>query len=577
MATAGKRTGRAASTSSRTAPRAGKPKAKATKSAPPKNTRAAPGQARGMPIPLLGPRVEYRIYPSIGIARVGDSKDGFVAGAEAPGIAAAGPFRGADGGLRPQGVRFRIYEVEIDANENEVSRAEITASKTTKIAWTVNLANRKAAGLRIADTLARSANPKPRNDGYDRKKLVISATVTITGANHAGTPMSGSIEFAKPGKPSKRAANIELASLITDVEGRLVVIGGPGKSASPLNHSAPSFSDNDGWYDSVSDGPVGATLKINGRTHAVVPAWVVVTVPRYAPGIYGIVTWYDQAVNMARTNDDGTFNAPRTTSFTRDIFPILKRADELRWVHRPAHGSSPGALSDAARIQELQNAQARARLVAKLSAPNSAASGPEQLPPATMPMLNSGANPDPNGSTWTYPSLTRYQHAHIQNWLLGNFDADWSGQEPAPVPFDQIDVAMQPRALCEAALETCVGGSFFPGIEGTYDIARAGTYHPQVNLRREFRVDPSHPPGFLTEKMALPWQADFADCGAFWWPSQRPVYVNTGGGQSDNWDRKINGVARNGHLNMVDFWSKLGLIVRDPVSGAFVETDRQTF
>ena len=92
MATAGKRTGRAASTSSRTAPRAGKPKAKATKSAPPKNTRAAPGQARGMPISLLGPRVEYRIYPSIGIARVGDGKDGFVAGAEAPGIAAAGPF-----------------------------------------------------------------------------------------------------------------------------------------------------------------------------------------------------------------------------------------------------------------------------------------------------------------------------------------------------------------------------------------------------------------------------------------------------------------------------------------------------
>ena len=29
------------------------------------------------------------------------------------------------------------------------SRAEITATKTTKIAWTVSLANRKAAGLRI--------------------------------------------------------------------------------------------------------------------------------------------------------------------------------------------------------------------------------------------------------------------------------------------------------------------------------------------------------------------------------------------------------------------------------------------
>ena len=573
MATAGKRTGRATSTLSRAASR----KPKARKSTARKSSVATLAKARGTSIPLLGPRVEYRIYPSIGIARVGDSKDGFVTAAEAPGTVPAGPYRGSDGGLRPQGVRFRIYEVEIDANENEVARTEIMATKTTKITWMISLANRKAAGLRIADTLARSANPGQRNKGFDRQKLVISATATITGGNSARTPMTGSIEFAKPGKPAKRAANIELASLITDAQGRVVVIGGPGKSASPLNHSAPSFSDNDGWYDSVSDGPISATLEIKGKTHAVVPGWVLVTVPRYAPGIYGIVTWYDQAVSMARTNDDGTFSAPRTTSFTRDIYPILKRADELRWVHRPAHGTSPRALSDAARMQRLQDPQARAGLVARLTAQDSAAGSAEQLPPGTMPMLNSGANPDPSGPTWIYPSLTRYQHAHIRNWTLGNFDADWPGQEPVPVPFGQIDVARQPRALCEAALETCVGGSFYPGIEATYDMARVATYHPQANLRREFRLDPSHPAGFLTEKMALPWQADFADCGAFWWPSQRPVFVNTGGGQSDNWDRKINGVARNGHLNMVDFWSKLGMIVRDAATGTFVEMDRQPF
>jgi hypothetical protein len=390
--------------------------------------------------------------------------------------------------------------------------------------------------------------------------------------------MTGSIEFAKARTPSHTVSNIELASLITDDAGRLVVIGGPGKSASPLNLAAPSFSDNDGWYDSVSDGPVAANLDINGTTHTVVPAWVLVTVPRYAPGIYGIVTWYDQAVSMARTNDDGTFTAPRTTSFMRDIYPILKRADELRWVHRPAHANAPPrALSDPARMQELQTSPARAGLAARLSAQNSPAPSPEQLPPLTMPMLNSGANPDPSGPPWVYPSLTRYQHAHIQNWVLGNFDADWPGQEPVPLSFSQIDLAMQPRALCEAALEACVGGSFYPGIEGTYDMARAGTYHPEPNLRRELRIDPSHPAGFLTEKMALPWQADFADCAAFWWPSQRPVFVNTGGGQGESWDRNINGVARNGHLNMVDFWSRLGFIVRDPATGTFVETDRRPF
>ena len=37
-----------------------------------------------------GARTEYRIYPSIGIARVGDSKDGFIIGPEAPGVAPDG-------------------------------------------------------------------------------------------------------------------------------------------------------------------------------------------------------------------------------------------------------------------------------------------------------------------------------------------------------------------------------------------------------------------------------------------------------------------------------------------------------
>ena len=63
--------------------------------------------------------------------------------------------------------------------------------------------------------------------------------------------------------------------------------------------------------------------------------------------------------------------------------------------------------------------------------------------------------------------------------MRGDFDADWPGSPPAPTPFDNIPVARQAWALCEAALETCVGGSFFPGIEGTYDIARTATYHPE--------------------------------------------------------------------------------------------------
>jgi L-Lysine epsilon oxidase N-terminal/L-lysine epsilon oxidase C-terminal domain len=525
----------------------------------------------------LGARTEYRIYPSIGIARVGDCKDSFLIGPEAPGIVPSGPFRGADKGLKPQAARFRIYKVEIDANENETVTEEVEPNDANiKIEWSVTLANRKAAGFRIGDTLHRVPNPKLRNAGLDRAKLVITASGAITESRTRGPVLSGAIEFARPRTSGEKVTDIALATLQTDEKGRLLVVGGPGKSGSPLDAPAESFSDNDGWYDSVSDGPVSATLRIRGQPQPVVPAWVVITVPRYVPGIYGIVTWYDQAVNMARITTEGRFNRPRSTSFTRDIYPILRRTDALSGVHGVAHSIGAPALSDAARIATFANAGARAAVLSKLTPIGDAAPGPEKLPPSKMPKLFSGANPDPDPAapTFTYLALTNYQMANMENWVRGNFDDDWPGHPPDPVPLEDIPVARQAWALCEAALEGCVGGSFYPGIEGTYDIARAATYHPEPHLRREFRIDPAHPAGFLTEKMALPWQADFADCSDHWWPSQRPDDVTTDSGDSERWDRGIAGPTRNRHLNMVAFWSQLGMVVFDPVTNKFIETER---
>jgi hypothetical protein len=523
----------------------------------------------------LGARTEFRIYPSIGIARVGDSKDGFLIGPEAPGVVPTGPFRGSDGDLKPQAARFRIYKVEIDGNENETVVEEVVASANTKIEWSVSLANRKAAGLQILDTLQRVPNPLPRNPGLDRRKLVITASGSVTGSGQSGPVLSGSIEFAKARAKSTRVSDIVLTTLRTDDAGRLLVVGGPGTSASPSKAKIESFADNDGWYDSVSDGPVSATLRIGDRNLPVIPAWVLITVPRFAPGIYGVVTWYDQAVNMARSRPDGRFDRPRSTSFTRDIYPILKRADGLSNVQGVAHvNDTIRPLSDAARIAGFAVAANRAAVQSRLT-PVGTSAGNFEILSSGMPRLNSGANPDPGGPIFTYPSLTKYQMMHVDNWVQGNFDDDWPGTEPAPPPFEKIPVARQAWALCEAALEACIGEPFFPGIEGTYDIARITTYHPEPNLRREFRVDPAHPAGFLTEKMALPWQADFADCVNDWWPSQRPDDVTTKKGANEvRWDRKVVGTNLNGHLNMVKDWAKLGFVVRDESTGEFVEDER---
>jgi hypothetical protein len=534
----------------------------------------------------LGARTEYRIYPSIGVARVGDSADGYFIGPEAPGRAPSSPFRGEkDKGIKPQAARFRIYRVDIDESENEQVAEEIVGGPNVTIEWTVTLANRKAAGFQIYNpndggTLGQTKNPVPRNEGLDRKKLVISGSGGVAGVA-ASDPvvLAGEIEFAKPRSTGLKVQNIVLATLRTDDAGQLLVVGGPGKSGSPANAKIPVFSDNDGWYDSVSDGAVEAKLSINGQAIPVVPAWALVTVPRYAPEVYAIVTWYDRAVSMARTNVDGTFNPPKTTSFTRDIYPILKRADGLSAVHAGTHSTQrAAALSDAARIDSFATSEARAAVADMLTAVSAEAPSFEKIPARTMPRLNSGANPDPLGPkppTWTFLALTQYQMAHIQNWAKGSFDADWTGAEPPAPAFDDIPVARQAWALTQAALEGCVGGSFSPGIEGTYDIARVATYHPESHLRQEFRLNPALPPGFLTEKMALPWQADFADCGRYWWPSQRPVNVTTEAGVQANWDRGVAVInSQATHLNMVVNWMKLGFVVRDEATGKFVEKER---
>jgi len=543
---------------------------------PARRTTAA--AALSSPNTRLGARTEFRIYPSIGIARVGDGKDSFIIGPEAPGVVPTGPFRdeSAEKRLKPQAARFRIYKVDIDDNENERVVEEVVAGANIKIGWSVSLANRKAAGLRIFDTLRRKP-PTDRNNGLDRKKLVISAAGSVTGSNKLGPVLSGVIEFAKPNTNGVTVTDIELATLRTDDAGRLLVVGGPGKSGSPTNATIKNFADNDEWYDSVSDGPVSASLQIGGQDFPVIPAWVVITVPRYAPGTYGVVTWYDQAVSMARTDETG-IDRPRTTSFTQDIYPILKRADTLSGVHRPVHANGAPSLSDAARIALFSKKDARAAVLSRLTPVGSAADNFEQPSPG-MPQLFSGANPDAGEPPFTFPSLTTYQMAHIDNWVRGNFDDDWPGAPPAPTSFEKIPVARQAWALSQAALEACVGGPFFPGIEGTYDIARMETYHPEPHLRREFRINPAHPAGFLTEKMALPWQADFTDCRGFWWPSQRPDDVVTKNSATpQKWDRMI--VGSDGdqrlhpYLNMVAFWSKLGFVVFDEGTGKFVEDER---
>ncbi len=528
-----------------------------------------------------GARTEYRIYPSIGIARVGDSKDGFFIGPEGPGVVPEGPFRGKDDGIKPQGARFRVFQVDIDANENETVRREVTGAPEVQIEWTVQLANRKAAAREIfgngTGTLTRNPSAKFRNAGFDRNKLVITATAAVKNvAGVAATRMTGSIAFAKGRNVLRRVDDIELATLRTDDAGRLIVVGGPGTAGSPANTKIERFADNDGWYDSVSDGPVSATLRIGNTAHPVIPAWVMISVPRYAPGVYG---------SSPGSIRHSTWPEPARTELRSATHDILspRRLPDPQTRGQPGRGALHRAWPGHYRLHVTEAAQtflrdpgARKALLDRLTRPNDAATDSQLIPGAgKMPRLRSGANPDPNGPKWAFLSLTPYQLAHLQHWAIGDFANDWPGSEPAPTSFEKTPVARQPHALNKAALEACVGAPFLPGIEGTYDIARISTYHPERYLRQEFRVNPGLPAGSLTEKMALPWQADFADCDDSWWPSQRPVSVTTKTGDEAEWTRGINDAKPDTrHRNMVSFWSRLAFILRDEATGKLREQDR---
>src|SRR5258706_6749975 len=211
-------------------------KSKKDKKAAPKSRARPAAQRRRAGVAVrLGARTEYRIYPSIGIARIGNSEASYFIGPESLRSVPKGPYRDASG-ILPQAARFRIYRVDIDANENEVASAEILPSATVQVGWSVSLANRKAAAPRIEDTLARASNPKPRNKGFNRAKLVIEAQGTVQGKNAAQVTLAGSIEFDK-GNTRARVDDIRLGKLATDPEGRLLVIGGRG-SARSTSHFA---------------------------------------------------------------------------------------------------------------------------------------------------------------------------------------------------------------------------------------------------------------------------------------------------------------------------------------------------
>jgi hypothetical protein len=503
-----------------------------------------------------------KIFPPIGIARIGKSPNGYFIGPEQPlpPTVPAGGFRDSAGLIKRQAARFRLFGFD----EKGALIGEITLDEAKRIEWTVTLANTKAAADRFFGK--NQGNLGKRNaevPNRDQLKLM-PPPLSVSGRNinfgDLGTSRVTGLakEFAVSQQFLGKSIQLSLGTATTDDMGRLLVLGGYGESKSPtgatLDPDGPnSFANHDGWYDDVSDGLVSAQVTLqDGSQPRVVSAWVVVAPPKYAPGIQHIVTLYDTLLQAAV--DRNLMPSPLADSAFRpslatDIMPLLMRAAQVRWLYSARKSQfRPEGFHHT--FNTMPPAVA-ADVFEKLSVPSNTAGAPGTG--GDMPKMWSDNYPDGSNGT-----LTRIQYAMMGMWKDG---ATVAGSPPS------LGDPITPEGLTRAALEPCVGAAFFPGIEVSWKTRDIFAFV------EPFRLDPSKvQPGDLTSQMSLPWQSDFLDCGVergngpvdlVWWPAQRPINVlKPGSNTYIPWARVSDANPIEMSVDqMIDGWNDLAFLV----------------
>ena len=545
-----------------------------------RNVNGVPTGEPAEPKPALDPApcvdsviLRAAIHPAIGVARIGDSESEFFIGPEVvdPPPQPSGFYRDPAGALKRQAARFRIYGY--NANGDVVR--ELTPDNAD-IRWTVHLANKKAqwyqfqAALDIPDAATMSVPRRnPAVKVADRSQLAIDpGPRSITGKSVSG----GTAHRFDTGK--FKTTTVPLGEIQTDDRGRLLVLGGTGKSASPsgapvFDPADPNtFNNADDWYDDISDGPVTAMVSINGRSIPVDAAWVVVAPPNYAPDVVGWRTLYDLLVDTYV--QCGWMAMPERVSFANDILPVLRRLSNLQWVNKgfatlygkgcPMDFDDDGFI---ARLAQTPDPVTRSDPYAELRQVilNSFRPSPPKVnEPRIWPWIYgdafgsfSDASPDNN------LALPFVQQALLQRWVDGAFVSDWPPAAPPPTSLAKVPLAQQPAMLDKAALHFCLADAFHPGCEMTWPMRHASMYDKPFRIRhrppgqpepdygkmlnQQIALQPGGPlyaqgPGDISRWMALPWQGDTAFCRSGYdldydpylptfWPARVPNQVLT--------------------------------------------------
>lgn len=531
--------------------------------------------------------VTYRVEPSIGLARVGDSLTGFYLAPQTIGgppiecdeFGNTGPVarpveRYKDGVMRVkrQGARFKIMRYDDGASlGTEVTLAD-AGVKT--IEWTVHVANKKAAWYSFSELLGNlyySGSYTPANSYRDKHVEFRNASVTapadrqrliIDPGPRTLTGRHQRVEFSRDtiptqyshgsfpnADPSQGYPINTLGSAVTDDAGRLVVIGAYGRAGG--DEPISSYGGADTWYDDIADGSVSCRLTLDSGEVAVRDAWVIIGSPKFAPELVNITTLddvlYDVGVRYHGLEPDlysnGTFNTGFPASFEEDVKPILDRMASYQWV------ANVQAMTAAARPgfdltdPSLANAHNRGSLFAQFRNPDASQQLWTTNGAPAMP-LNSGTNSVSNELVVKFSTLTATQYFLLDQWARGTFVRGPRAQTRAVSRIDRADVG------------NATGEPMSPGIEVTWSMRNPTPYDAPYHVKHrhdaayyqthgldpfENETEPVAPtavvglgcePGDLTKRMAIPWQADFFQCTL--------QYVNF----TDPQVNKVNGVPK---------------------------------
>jgi L-Lysine epsilon oxidase N-terminal/L-lysine epsilon oxidase C-terminal domain len=520
--------------------------------------------------------VRAEIHPGIGVARIGNSEDWFLAPeVRRPTPRNADACRDNAGAILREAPRFRIYGY--DATGKVVK--ELTVDNA-EIEWNVHIASSKAQWFTFIAAMDRpemeSFKLRLRNPNYDPHKRgdlrIDPGPVSISG-KEAAALCKGAFRY------QDTSVSVLLGELKTDEAGRLIVLAGKGESGSPTGLPAVSTEDDDwfgnttGWYDDIADGPVTAKVKIDGRDIHCSHAWVASAPPNFAPDLIGWRTLDDMMQEVFV--DAGWVTKSAAPSFAHDIYPLFERLVGLQWVNQGianifgAGGqvdfSSAEFIDKISRIHDAPNDSfktLRSSLAALFRAQDSTSA--QALPPIYGDTFGTIGKDSETGQPGNLLGIWDRARENLASWVAGKFSADWVGSLGVET-FETVPLAAQPMMLDRAAMHFCLADAFHPGCELTWPLRHATVYEApyRIRMRAEHApeqeygtklsretvlsaVGPLHSqgPGDLTRWMALPWQMDTLGCRSGYqsgvdpylptfWPARVPNHVLN----RENYDR----------------------------------------